>query len=193
VAKKCELGEKGEAGIVFYQDSDYCYEVTDFDVGDKQYPFGTFGNDADSSLGDEIGDGIENTRAIVEDCEKTQRTNSGALVCDNLSFQEKNDWYLPNEKELEGVFNFAHKLWNGSLYKSIFNFDDRNHEAGTWYMTSTSEQWGEYNPTMKSIYKLFFYGTDRYKDGGAFKIGNSRNNEKDWGGYVRCVRRFEID
>jgi hypothetical protein len=60
-------------------------------------------------------------------------------------------------------------------------------------MTSTSEQWGEPNPTKKSIYKLFFYGNKSFVKDGLVEIGSSRDADYNWSGYVRCVRRFKME
>lgn len=69
---------------------------------------------------------------------------------------------------------------------------EHQYKGETWHMTSNSGKWGEGTSDYRSIYKLFFYGTERYKEGGEFKLGQSRNNYKDWSGYVRCVRRFAL-
>lgn len=192
--KICRPGQKGEAGIVFYEDldNDYCYEVTDFDVGNQQYSFGCYSVGIEGSLNSEIGGGLANTEALVNECKPRDPNPFGALICYDLNHKDKSDWYLPNDRELLEIFKVAYQPRNGKLYKEIFNFTDYQHTGGTWHLTSQTAKYGGGPSDYNNISKLFFYGTQRFQEGGEFKLGRSRQNQKDWGGYVRCVRRFAL-
>jgi len=59
-------------------------------------------------LGKEVGDGLDNTKRIVDFVSQYEVEPYAALICDQLNFGGYNDWFLPSDEELMLIYNNLH-------------------------------------------------------------------------------------
>ena len=104
------IGDTYAGGIVFYLDglggglvcapTDQFIETSP-GVFDYTFEWGCRGTLIAGANGQAIGDGAQNTAAIVAGC---AQTDIAALICDTLTLNGYSDWYLPSRNELNEMY-----------------------------------------------------------------------------------------
>jgi TolB-like protein len=128
-AKVYKIGERGPAGgIVFFDkgvfEASWRYlEAAPNDIGPA--PWGTFGIDIRGTKED-IGSGKQNTQLILAVLRRLGETGKAAQLCEALTVNGYNDWFLPSMDELE-------LMYTNLKQKGLGNLQD------TWYSSSTQE------------------------------------------------------
>src|SRR5205085_7279722 len=98
------IGAEYAGGIIFYLDTSGMHGLvcakTDLSSATDWGCSGTSIPGADGSL---IGAGAQNTHDIVNSC--TSSVTYAAKICDNLTLNGFNDWFLPSKEELKAMYN----------------------------------------------------------------------------------------
>jgi len=122
------IGDEAQGGIVFYVDASgkhgLACPTTDQSTGIKWSKTYT----DILAYASSVGGGHLNTKLIVKD-QGSSGDNYAALLCDGLSHDSYNDWYLPSKYELdlmytnlhlEGLGGFAsNNYWSSTEYSNI--------------------------------------------------------------------------
>lgn len=101
------VGEKYAGGHVFINQDSFLYIVGETEL---QSYWGCYGTEINGADGVAIGDGVQNTLDIIQQC---QEDSTAAWLCDKFEFDGFDDWYLPSIGELNAAMNF---LLDNDLY-----------------------------------------------------------------------------
>ncbi len=113
------IGEKFGGGIIFYIDGTGQHGLisADKDQSGKMFWYDWW---ISERVATDISDGMPNTKAIV----KKLGLNTAAGMCDSLTLNGYNDWYLPSIKELSLMYNQLMKIGGFSLAIYISSTQD---------------------------------------------------------------------
>lgn len=107
--KGLKVGDKGEAGIIFYDKGEYSNGWRYLEVGMKNLAEGYWAKDTKYSymegLKGGLGEGDFNTKNIIG----AWGEDTAAGVAASYDGGGKNDWYLPNRAEMQLVYKNLHK------------------------------------------------------------------------------------
>ncbi len=97
------IGERGPAGgWIFYDkgnnDNGWRYLEAAPENQSDAIAWSTANSSLISSTGTSVGDGISNTKTIIN---KLGNGNYAARICANYTFGNKKDWFLPSQEELD--------------------------------------------------------------------------------------------
>lgn len=128
-ASQYVLGADGQAGgHVFHIDGDTVYEAAPVSTEwtGKQYSATNeqINTSPAAPWGNEIGDGADNTTALVTWLDAQGQTGKAAQLCAALSEGGYSDWFMPSKKELE------------KIHENLFDSDIGDFTA-TWYWSSS--------------------------------------------------------
>jgi len=144
-----EIGDTGPGGgKIFYRsevgftikgavpEKAYYLEASPNDLGSLQW--GANG-DAIIGLGDNIGDGKENTRLII--LALGRETGKAAQACVSYTNNGLNDWFLPSDKEL--YYLFLNRLDAGITLQNNTNYwtsseGDTNQQAAVYRLSNSA-------------------------------------------------------
>lgn len=140
------IGEKGQAGgYVFYDKGSYkdgwrYMEVAPEETEGPYMMWGGSGTRIEGTVAD-VGKGLENTKLIVSLLGDTEPKHGGpypALVCDNLVYNDLDDWFLPSNEELllmhknliapglgdftQDAYGYYHNFWSSTVDTSGNNY-----------------------------------------------------------------------
>jgi TolB-like protein len=139
-----KIGDFGPVGgIVFYDKGRFSNgwryleaapAETEFNV-----PWGAYQKDVSDTSGG-LGTGKTNTEAIVRYLRQIGETGKAAQLCDNLVFDDFDDWFLPSKEELnlmyvnlkaKGLGDFQNKwYWSSSQYSDYGAWIQRFGDGG---------------------------------------------------------------
>jgi hypothetical protein len=128
------IGDTGPAGgLIFYDKGSYSegwryLEAMPFDQGANviwstvDSPYTTY---VDVATGIGIGDGKNNTALIVAELNARGQSGRAAQVCDDLTYGDEGDWFVPSMEELQlmlqnlqkaglGDFTYGEYYWSSS-------------------------------------------------------------------------------
>lgn len=133
-----EIGETFEGGIVFYLDGSggglVCAESdqsTDIEWGGSGTDIG--GDDLSSAPElDGVGDGLENTEAIVDALGTNGGTPYAAKFCYDLSLNGYTDWFLPSKDELDLMYENLHLPGLGAFGSGYYWSSSESYSRGAW-------------------------------------------------------------
>ena len=170
------IGDTHQGGIFFYEftqeDSGYVAgEIhgliaapSDSLFGDTVASWGCNGTFTGAN-GTIIGTGLENTEDILSGC---PNTGTAAAICDSLTLEGYDDWFLPSKDELNEMYLNLYIQGLGGFF--------------TYGDIGTSRYWSSTEYDDGSAWVQNFYDTSF--DG--FPTQNSKGNM----GYVRAIRTF---
>ncbi len=127
-----QIGDVGPAGgFIAYvntaSDTNWKYiEVAPYNwdnlEGDPKYIWGGRKYKV-NELGKEIGDGLENTKKIVDFVSQYETEPFAAQICNTLILKGYDDWFLPSDEELLLIYNnlHLHGLGNFSINDSYYS------------------------------------------------------------------------
>jgi hypothetical protein len=92
--------------------------------------WGCYGTLIDGADGEDIGDGEQNTKDIVDMCEEI----SAARYCDEYEVDGYDDWYLPSIGELELMYNQLHVNGLGAFSSGKYWSSTENFSLGVWHL-----------------------------------------------------------
>lgn len=91
--------------------------------------WGCYGSLIDGADGEDVGDGEQNTKDIVDMCDEI----SAAKYCDELEIDAYDDWYLPSIGELELMYNQLHANGLGAFSSGKYWSSTENFSLGAWH------------------------------------------------------------
>ena len=122
-----EIGNEVFGGMVFYMSDDLKTGlVVSTEDQSNAANWGCQGTSIDGASNDQIGSGLQNTLGIINDC---NQNNIAAKICNELTLNGYEDWYLPSKDELnliftnlhsQGLGNFSSIYWSSSQYSDFF-------------------------------------------------------------------------
>jgi hypothetical protein len=125
---KHKIGDMYKGGYIFKINmwgKGLCAAPTDKKGGLK---WGCYGTLIDGADGEDVGDGEQNTKDIVDMCEEI----TAARYCDELEIDGYDDWYLPSIGELELMYNELHANGLGSFTTGNYWSSTENFSLGAW-------------------------------------------------------------
>lgn len=153
-----EIGAKYAGGIIFYLDASKIHGLVCAETDQTTMAkWGCSSKDIPGALGIEVGKGQANTTAILNSCSDYY---TAADICNRLSLNGYDDWFLPSINELELMYINIHAKGKGGFTQTVY-----------WSSTQTAG-----NSTYAQT--VHFYG------------GNTQSGGKDNQSYVRAVRAF---
>ena len=100
------IGDLANGGIVFWIDpDDYTKGLVSALVGQGFVQWGCYGEYISEASETAVGSGFSNTMAIVNNCNEM---NIAARVCNDLSLNGFDDWFLPSKDELNLMYENLH-------------------------------------------------------------------------------------
>ena len=100
--------------------------------------WGCYGTLIDGADGEDIGDGEQNTKDILEMCEEI----SAARYCDEYEVDGYDDWYLPSIMELELMYTQLHANGLGAFSSGKYWSSTEDFSLGAWYLDFTTGERG---------------------------------------------------
>ena len=141
------VGEKGEAGIIFYDKGSYSdgWRYLEADTADLSGSFKYGEKNTDyNAKGDSIGDGKTNTDKLVAN--QGSNGSYAAVACSNLerTVGEKkyDDWFLPSSGEFVEMVKVKDKL---NLDGQYWTSTEKNDEQGGVYGSENTNGTGAYS------------------------------------------------
>lgn len=127
------IGDSHEGGIIFYLDGNGGGLVAAESDQSVDSEWGCDGTNITGAEGTAIGTGAQNTIDIVNaNCTTGTGNSVAAKLCDTLTLNGYNDWFLPSKDELNEMYENIGPGASGSN-QNIGNFAG----ALTWYWSST--------------------------------------------------------
>ena len=112
-----QIGDEALGGIIFYIDEsgEHGLVASINDLGAESW--GCTGVDIEEAENSNIGSGLDNTNAIINNCSQP----SAALLCSSYSYEDYSDYFLPSIDELELIasnigFNFLETYYWSSTH-----------------------------------------------------------------------------
>lgn len=153
-----EIGAKYAGGLIFYLDASKIHGLVCAESDQTTLAkWGCPSKDIPGALGIEIGKGQANTTAILNNCSDYF---SAADVCNRLSLNGYDDWFLPSINELELIYLNLYKNGKGNFTQTVYWSSTQTASSSTFAQT------------------VHFYG------------GNTQSGGKGNQSYVRAVRAF---
>jgi len=187
-----EIGSKGPAeGLIFYDKGEYTngwrYLEAAPASSEFQAPWGLFGITCPGT-NTGIGTGKTNTDIIINLLNANGQANKAAQICNALSINGINDWFLPSKEELEVMYSELCVKRNniggfGALYiqNCKENKIDWNSASSKWYYWSSSDY--------KTIGSLENTWVLNFKDGKLWHLNKAYFN-RNCEYFVRAIRAF---
>ncbi|HKK64258.1 MAG TPA: hypothetical protein VJ967_00290, partial [Clostridia bacterium] len=136
VAFEYELGDEGPAGgRIFYIDKDDNHSWTYLEAAPEgtEWNFKEWGGNGTKIGGDAqlegIGDGRAATDAIVDHMESIAETGTAAQICDGLSHNGYDDWFLPSLDELEKMHDNLYQAGLGGFTNEVYWSSSEEHSS----------------------------------------------------------------
>ncbi|MBP9209072.1 MAG: VCBS repeat-containing protein [Saprospiraceae bacterium] len=148
------IGDRIGGGFVFYSNTEFALVASPFGLGRAQW--GCSGKRISGATGKEIGDGLKNTKEILNQC---LEPNIAAFHCDTFNYGGYDDWFLPSNEELRllvsnlnGKYNF--KLLNYNYWSSTEKSENDAwylyHPDTTFYYSQKNHPWNYIHPIRKN-------------------------------------------
>lgn len=169
--QRLNIGDLAFGGIVFWIDpDDYTKGLVSALVDQAITQWGCYGEYINNASDTVIGSGFSNTIAIVNNCSEM---NMAARVCDDLSLNGFDDWFLPSKDELNLMYENLHLNGLGGFENGEGNC------CNGWYWSSSD---GELNGDAAWV-QSFRDGLNGFQTTYDIGIKNFEN-------HVRAIRRF---
>lgn len=126
---KHKIGDMYKGGYIFKINmwgKGLCAAPTDKKGGLK---WGCYGSLIDGADGEDVGDGEQNTKDIVDMCEEI----SAAKYCDEYEVEGYDDWYLPSIGELELMYSQLYANGLGGFSSGKYWSSTENFSLGAWH------------------------------------------------------------
>jgi hypothetical protein len=167
------IGDTGPAGgLIFYIDTagEHTWTYLEVAPASTEWPGNEWG-DYETQIGGDaaltgIGDGQAATDAIVAHMDGKGITGTAAQLCDALSHNGFEDWFLPSKDELNAIWD--------NIVEGVYGYNDGVGGFAEAYYWSSSEHDSDY-----AWLQHFFTG-----------IQYNNIYSKDFSGRVRAVRAF---
>jgi hypothetical protein len=162
--QNANIGENYGGGIVFYIDATNKHGLIAAltnQTSSENIEWGCVGTYI-SGTGTAIGDGQNNTTAIVKGC---STSGIAAHICDQLELNGYNDWFLPSKDELNLMYLNLHAKGLGSFSNFLYWSSSQIDSDNVW-------------------------GQNFWDESPFFKVGGQYPVNKFGDLYVRAIRAF---